>query len=355
MLMCCIYSYYRHFDQHLVTSMKFCQLFNIFQNENNHSDERFITFNQFYTYLRCKVKTVKNSKIRRALQSNGGGIQEINGNEYVTVKSVLKYSFNNEKSEACRYIADVVQREISKYNEATTLVSSSHDLYKLIAKNKFHNMDVVDLQNSAIDENEIDSIITDHKPDFTSEEWAKIVWFESYFSKTVDCTASDYEDIVSLKYSKFQSLLSFKEACNHLVGVVNKDIKTREKRLSNAEELNKVELKATEKHLAHVLDSEILSLLHEYTDSVKYVVSFDTGTSKQQNTIQVVFSVNKTDLPYELQDICRRIYYYILKKYVLYVECIYVINEEQLDPFVNECKLQDFVLETQYRHKILMG
>ena len=129
MLMCCIYSYYRHFDQHLVTSMKFCQLFDIFQNENNHSDERFITFNQFYTYLRCKDKTVKNSKIRRALQSNGGGIQEINGNEYVTVKSVLKYSFNNEKSEACRYIADVVQREISKYNKATTLVSSSHDLY----------------------------------------------------------------------------------------------------------------------------------------------------------------------------------------------------------------------------------
>ena len=109
-------------------------------------------------------------------------------------------------------------------------------------------MDVVDLQKSAIDENEIDSIITDHKPDFTIEEWAKIVWFESYFSKTVDCTASDYEDIVSLKYSKFQSLLSFKEACNHLVCVVNKDIKTREKRLSNAEELNKVELKATEKH-----------------------------------------------------------------------------------------------------------
>ena len=47
-----------------------------------------------------------------------------------------------KKSEACRYIAHVAQSEILKQNEATTIVSSSHDLYKLIVKTSFHNVDV---------------------------------------------------------------------------------------------------------------------------------------------------------------------------------------------------------------------
>ena len=114
----------------------------------------------------------------------------------------------------------------------------------------------------------------------------------------MDITASDYDNVVSLKCSKFQSLLSFKQACDHLEDVVNKDLETREQRLINAEGLNKVEIKTTEKHLAHVLDSEILAVMKEYTESVKYVVSFDTDIFTQQNTIQVVISVNTTNLPY---------------------------------------------------------
>ena len=341
--MCVFCSYFRQFNEHTVTGMKFRQLFDTFRNENDCSDERFISFNQFYTFIKSKDKNVKNGNIRRAFQSNGVGIREINGNESVNVKSILKYIFNNEKLESCRYIADVVQSELLKQNEATT-VSSSYDLYKLIAKTRFHNVDVVELQSSAIDETEIDSIITEHKPEFTSDEWTKIVWFENYFSKSVDCTASEYEDIVSLKYSKFQSLLSFKEACNHLIHVANKDIKTREKRLHIAEELNKVELKANKKHLAHVLDAEILSLMNEYTDSVKYVVSFDTGVSKFKNTIQVAFSVNKTDLPHELQDFCSQIYYQTLRKNKVCVECIYVFNEDDLNSFFNEGRCARFRL-----------
>ena len=339
----------------LYTSMKFRQLFDTFQNEDDCSDEIFISFHQFYTFVKSKDKTIKNGNIRRALQSNSGGIREIQGKESVNVRLILKYCFNNEKSEACRYIADVVQSEILKQNEATTVVSSSYDLYKLIAKTRFHNVDIVQLQNSAIEETEIDTIIMDHKAEFTTEEWSKIVWFENNFSKTVDYTVSDYENVVELKYSKFQSLLSFKEVSNNLIHVVNKDIKTREKRLNNAEELNKVELKATEKHLAHVLDSEILSLMHEYTDSVKYAVSFDTGLSRLQNTIQVVFSVNDTDLPYELEDFCSRIYYHILRKHKVYVECVYVFNEKALHSFLMSVDLHDFDLEIWYRHKIWMG
>ena len=110
-------------------------------------------------------------------------------------------------------------------------------------------------KSGAVDETEIGSFIIDHRPDFSSEEWAESVWFENSFSKTVDCITSDYEDVVSLKYSKFQSLMSFKKAnSNHLIHVVSK-----RKRPNNTEGLNKVELKA------NGLDSEILSLMHEYT------------------------------------------------------------------------------------------
>ena len=74
------------------------------------------------------------------------------------------------------------------------------------------------------------------------------------------------------------------------------------------------------------------------------MVSFDTVISKSKNTIQVVFSVDETDLPYELEDFCSIIYYHILRKHKMYVECVYVFKKETLKTFFNECRPARFRL-----------
>ena len=51
-------------------------------------------------------------------------------------------------------------------------------------------------------------------PEFTRDEWRKICWFESRFSKVWDNTNVDFEGIIRIKFQQLQSLqslLEFKE------------------------------------------------------------------------------------------------------------------------------------------------
>ena len=45
------------------------------------------------------------------------------------------------------------------------------------------------------------------------------------------------------------------------------------------------------------------------------------------------FQLMKQTLPHELEDFCSRIYKQILRKHKVYVECVYLFNEENLKPF----------------------
>ena len=160
-------------------------------------------------------------------------------------------------------------------------------IYRLIAKTKFNNIDIDNPQNSETDDTEIPSLLKEHKGNFTNDDWFKIVWFEHHFSKTQDFMEKSYDDIVKLKYAKFRSSLSIKECCEQLRNIISLDMKTREERIAKAEKLLKAELNAQEKHLAHKLDADILSLVRSFCGKdVKAVVTFDTVNSRRYNTLQ---------------------------------------------------------------------
>ena len=316
--------------------MKFCKIFNIQQGERQLSDERYISVKQLSSFLKDKDSSFTNKHFRRTLQSYKGGISIINGTDVVPVKSVLRYCFNHEQSKGCSFVCNSVQQEILKLNDAERYVVSSLDIYRLIAKTKFYNIDVdhIHVQNSETDENDTPSLLTEHKGHFTSDEWSKIVWFERHFSKHLDFLEQGYDAIVNLKYSKFQSLLSIKDCCDQLRNIISLDLKTREERIAKAEELSKAELNAKEKHLAHRLDVDVLSLVRTYCgEDVKAVVTFDTVNSQRHNTIQLAIAT--TDLQHDLADLCKTIYYHAAKRHNVHIECIYVTCEDGLKPFIN--------------------
>lgn len=100
-----------------------------------------------------------------------------------------------------------------------TIFNSSFELYNLIAKTSFHEKSTL-LDSCLFDEGNIETLVCEHKSHFTEKEWKKICWFESHFSKYINKEYTyhdiEYERLIDLKYSKFQSLLKFKE-CQDII------------------------------------------------------------------------------------------------------------------------------------------
>jgi hypothetical protein len=102
----------------------------------------------------------------------------------------------------------------SDTTSSVTVTDSSLELYQIISTTTIPDVSIL-LDSLLIDEQKVPTLIAEHKNHFTAEEWKKIVWFENHFSKTVEHNLHQlsYEDVLQLKFSKFQSFLSFAD-CN---------------------------------------------------------------------------------------------------------------------------------------------
>lgn len=191
-------------------TMKFSNLFNVYAGESDSSEETvFVSINEFVSLLKSRdlQDKIVVSNVRRTVQNYSGGIKTVNGQQVIPVASVLRYCFHYADSlDACKLVTKIVQRELLSQKDIES-VASSFELYKLIAKTHFHNIEFPCL-NVVFDERQIETLVVDHKPCFTPEEWIKICWFENHFSKSESSLPYQFEDLIALKYSKFQSILS---------------------------------------------------------------------------------------------------------------------------------------------------
>jgi hypothetical protein len=105
----------------------------------------------------------------------------------------------------------------------------------------------------------------------------EICLFERDFDNNNDCFTFDYEKVLKLKYLKFQNLLNINQFCENLKNTISVDLNTRIGRISHAEERNKIEIRAEQRHLAHIIFSESLNLLQRYCEErINNVICFDT-------------------------------------------------------------------------------
>lgn len=339
--------------------MKFAKLFHIFKDETLSSEDQFIFLEDFLAVLKKTDKTLRNFNLKRSLQRYEGGIRVLGEKDVVPVSSVLQYCFQQlSSSEGCSKIAKQVEKELlsDKTEDNLCYVSSSLELYKLISKTKFHDASIL-FNNVKIDESKIITLIIDHKCDFSIEDWRKICWFESHFAKSLDNIFHelDYEEVLRLKYSKFQLLLNFKECCQNWLSVSRQQIKDKTNRYDTAEKLNQVEIVASKRHIPSVIDNEVKSQIQVYSQkSIQHAVCFDVGKSASSNKIQLVIGFLE-QFDDKTEDLCKNIFFTIKRKHSVLIEKIFFLDETTLQNFITEGSVSRFHLRDAIENITLDG
>lgn len=254
--------------------MKFSKLFKVSRTEKENT----IRLEDFYLYLKKTDLKLKKFNLRRTLQKYPGGIIDLDGTEVLPVHSVLNYCFQHtESSQPCANIAKIVETELLCEEDC---VSSSLELYRLIAKTNIHESSPL-FHTVDIDESIIDTLIAEHRQLFTKEEWIKICWFEYHFSRCSSFLFDiNYENLLSLKFAKFQSLLVLEDICKKWIATSKGQIKEKLSRFKTAETDSLVTLFTEQKYLPSQIDDDLITLFElYYPDTVEHVVCFDITNS----------------------------------------------------------------------------
>ena len=340
--------FYFLFQVNLETTMKFSSIFRVFNVENEEDKTPYVALNEFLSFLKSRDinKKLVPSNVKRTLLSYAGGIKTVNGQQSIPVLSALRFCFHcTETIDACKTVCNVVQHELLS-NKEVPGVTSSFELYKLIAKTHFQNTDFL-RDGVTFEEQQIESLVKDHKVFFTCDEWNKICWFENQFSLSGHSNQQDYETLVGLKYAKFQTLLSFKDCCDKLVKIAEHDIKVKQQRITLAEEIGRVEIQCLKSHYAYIIDNDIKTLLQEHLTDLISVIAFDTLNSAVNNTVQIVVQSASVEPSQLLSDLCKRAYYDVLNKHDLHIECVYFCTEEDLNSFIGGNNIARFQLRDE--------
>ena len=218
-------------------------------------------------------------------------------------------------------------------------------LYKLIAKTKFLNNQHL-YSDVIVDKSHISTLLIDHKNILAILNYGKkILWFENNFSKSVNYHLYEvgYEELVSLMFSSFQSLLSFKGCSEKLINDSKKHIKDKQKRIATADTYSNIEVIGKRRHNPSIVDGEGFALFQKYCEkNIKNVIIFDTAESVCKNRIQVVVSTCSRELLYE------RAFYFLKRKHGLNIDCIYFTQSDHFKQYEGK----DYVLRLSLRDAI---
>ena len=190
----------------------------------------------------------------------------------------------------------VEQAVLYSRKSETQYITSSFDLYKLIAKCHFQNASDY-LQQLELDESAISTLVIDHKDLFSQNEWKKIIWFEFHFAKDIKNDDLSFEEILKLKWRKYSGLLSFENCKNILDNVVKKHLTERLQRRQAARREDSEQVIIGQSHLYRVTDTEIASLIQEnYPEAFENSVVFEHDYEKKEEGLCVVVEVlNEVD------------------------------------------------------------
>ena len=279
------------------------------------SSSYLIYVDDFYNYFVKQAKK-ENIHIRRSyILRTFKTVKVIEGKEAVQIKDILRYCFNHvEEYSVCKEIVREVEKAIL-FGKATSeheYVRSSLELYKLIAKNKFEISNALSEQVS-LDYSTVETLVKDHKSQFSDHEWRKIVWFEYHFSREHSCEKQSYEDLLKLKWDKYSNLQSFKNLKGVLEDVTRKHLKHRILRREATKQSESAQIFGAYNHRYDVIDSELTALIQEYyPEEFRSVTIFEEDHGKHESEIVAVIEVSshvgeevygyvKQSISYELQ------------------------------------------------------
>lgn len=243
------------------------KLFYIFKDpDTDNASTHLVYVDDFYKYFKEETEEaqcIRRSYIVRSLKN----IKIIEGKEAVPLLDILKYCFSHwESCKGCEKIVKIVENLVlyGSDNKVQTseYVRSSLELYRALTKNSFSYINE-GLKHLNIDEEKIVSLVTEHKNSFSEEQWKEIVLFEYHFSKENEEPAS-YEELMQLKWSKFQKIKSASCVSRQLETISKRHMKERFRRKETAKQVHALQINASKTHLAETLDLQLFSMVQEY-------------------------------------------------------------------------------------------
>ena len=313
--------------------MKFSKLFHIY-NDGHNVAERYISVEEVTQFLQKNDAKVNKYNLKRSLQTLQGGQKTIGGKDSVTVGALLKYCFSYANtSNTCASIVKNIEEELFS-GETSNIVKSSLELYKQIAKANIHQNSV--FAQIDIPEQDIVTLIVEHKPYFTSSEWKKICWFENSISRDIKIQQIDlsYEKVLELKYDKYQSLLTLIDRSKEWVRQSEAQIQEKTLRYKASDQKNQI--KIVSGHIAVLLDSDIKSLVDIYCpDSIGQTVSFDLTNGNNPYSICAVLFQNQ-DIQVSFDDLCSRTFYLLKRRHNIVLESAILVRTEELKDYISD-------------------
>ena len=334
--------------------MSLSKLFQIFNSDSVEDNEHYIVLDDFFNFLKKQDGDVKCSNVNRSFRRFKGGIKTLNNKQVVSVNSILKFIFSYcDTLSSCASLAKNIEKYIlgDKKSDDIGIVNSLLDIYKLIAKTKFPNLNL--LFNKVIfDESNIITLVPEHKVEFTAEEWRKICWFEKHFSNTLDSFDIEYDEIIRLKFRQFQSLRSIQECNENWTNTLKKQIKLKTLRIEAAESLNQSEIDAAQKHIPAVIERHLWSVVREdQIDEILGIAVFDSKDSIQNNVIHGVLEIRSIDLLKNKEEICQSLYYSLKRKHNVQLGKVLFFGSGSLSEF----KSGDIIHRFHLRDSVLNG
>ena len=330
------------------------KLFYIFKDPENESTH-LVYVDDFHKYFKKEedaANCIRRSYLVRSLKN----VKLIEGKEAVPLLDILKYCFSHcERFKSCEKIVKTVENlalcggeNKLKTNE---YVRSSFQLYSALAKACFTYVNE-GLKHLQIDEASIVTLVAEHRNSFSDDEWKQIVLFEYHFSKENEEPVS-YEELMQLKWSKFQKVKAASSVSQELENISKKHIKERFCRKETAKQVHELQINASKTHLAKTLDLQVFSMVQEYyPEAFGSVTVIGNDTVEISNQVSAIIEV-KIDQDQEVYaNICQSIKHDLEKTHCLQITHVMFLSSVVLNKFKNK---EGFVSRFQFRDEWNLG
>ena len=184
-----------------------------------------------------KDSDIKKFNIKRQFKTKNGIIEE-DGLVLIPFNSLVRFiSDNYDNFEVCRTIfADIISKLLTFKSDESS--KSTYTLYKEISASKFLKSFEPFLSEISVNEDELLTLKTDNKNEFSKTGWKKICIFEYHWQKHYD-SFQDYEDVLHSKFMYWENLRKTKNICKYLTSVCLQNISSNLERKKAHEDLSR--------------------------------------------------------------------------------------------------------------------
>ena len=230
-----------------------------------------------------KVKAPRKDMVQREVDKHSHGTSVIDSIKYISVSSAMRYICNHaDQLIFCkRTMSQMLAVLLANPNSYNFL--SHKEVYSAIGKNGFYGSKLEQylFAHVHLNEQEIPSLVSQYKEDFSPLEWRRICLFEYHFSKQFDHDRPHaHSDLVNAKWKYLNTLNSTKELAKEHQKCNNSTITERKERKTVKNTDTNMYIRGSDGYIHDPiqLEDELMEHLQEANVFVKKLVCIDCNS-----------------------------------------------------------------------------